>query len=363
MAKKVMIFLICIIVLITAVSCGKKEEPVPDPDPKQEEIIPEPEPEPDPDSEPMPWDLFALNKLTGEYNIDKEFAGTRPVAVMVNNNTHGLPQRGIGDSDLLLEIEVEGGITRLMAFFSDYRRISQVGSVRSLRNQFLDIARPLDAMIIHVGASQYASDAVRKYGYSTLDAMGCSIVAQDKSRLDKYASEHTWFTNPGLIEKCIETKNMRKEDKSPETIFSFVEYGKEATVDDGPASIAEWSFSDGYNGKVQYDIDQKSYVLSQHGELRYDELTGKSIYFPNVFIIIASRPGYYGHGVPEYDYSSGGTGYYLHAGKYEEFTWTKDSTENKLVLKNIDGGDLEVNPGSSYIAIINTKQADTLQLS
>lgn len=359
MVKKLIAFLMCIVIMLTVVSCGKKEDPVPAHEPEQQDVIPEPEPEPEP--EPMPWDLFALNKLTGEYDLDKEFAGTRPVAVMVNNNSHGLPQRGIDECDLLLEIEVEGGITRLMALFADYRKINQVGTVRSLRNQFLDIARPFDAMIIHVGCSQYASSALQAYGYKTLDAMGCSIVAQDKSRLDKYASEHTWFTNPELIEKCIESRGMRKEDESADSIFKFAEYGKEATVDDGDANSAEWAFSNSYDSKVQYDQTAKAYKFWQHGDERYDELSGDPIHYPNVFIIIASRPGYYGNGVPEYDYSAGGTGYYLYNGKYEEFTWSKDNAASKMVFKNMDGEELEVNPGRSYIAIINTKQADTVK--
>ncbi len=352
MAKKLIVILTCIIILITASSCGKKEDPVPDPEPEHEDITPE----------PMPWDLFALNKLTGEYDVDKEFAGTRPVAVMVNNIIYCLPQRGIGSCDMLWEIEVEGGITRTLAFFSDYRKIEQVGPVRSLRNQFLDIARPYDAMLIHVGSSAYADNALNRYGYKTLDAMGCSIVEQDKSRVGKYDSEHTWYTNSSLIEKCIESRKMRINDESPDTVFNFVEFGKQAAVDDGIASSAEWAFSNSYDSKIEYDQEVKAYKFWQHDKARYDELSGDPIYYPNVFIIIASRPGYYGAGVPEYDYSAGGTGYYLCQGKYEEFTWTKDSAENKMVFKNLDGKELEVNPGRSYIAVINTKQAETVKI-
>ena len=360
MYKKLLILMICLIVVLTAVSCGQKSDPVSEPQPS-----PEPEnvtPEPDPDPEPMPWDLFALNKLTGEYDIDKEFAGTRPVAIMVNNNSHCLPQRGIEDCDLLFEIEVEGGITRLMAFYTDYRRIEQVGSVRSLRNQFLDIARPYDAMIIHVGSSAYADQAVSRYGYKTLDAMGCTIVSQDKSRLGKYASEHTWFTDSDLIESAIEARRMRLEDEAPETFFSFAEYGTEAVLDDGIATGAKWAFSDSYDGKTQYDPSTKTYTFWQHGDQRIDELSGDPIHYQNVFLMIATRSGFYGNGVPEYNYSAGGTGYYLSNGKYEKFTWTKNSAESRFEFKDLNGNDLKVNPGHSYIAILNTYHAETIEL-
>ena len=39
----------------------------------------------------------------------------RPVAVMVSNIKAFLPQYGIDDADIIYELPVEGGITRLMA--------------------------------------------------------------------------------------------------------------------------------------------------------------------------------------------------------------------------------------------------------
>ena len=363
--KKQYIALICILLaisLIAIVTLRKKDEPEPVPEPIP---VPEPAPEPEPDPGPMPWDLYSLNKLTGEYSLDKEMEGFRPVAVVVNNITHSLPQRGLKDCDVLVEIEVEGGITRLMAFYADYRKITEVGSVRSLRNQFLDLARPIDAMIVHVGCSAYASSSLSEYGYGTLDAFRCTIVAQDKARLGKYDSEHTWFTNTELIESSISSLKFRTEDNSPEPVFNFVEYGTEASLNDGKADSASWSFSDGYekyDGRIQYDQSSDSYAIWQHGEMRYDELDGEPLKFSNVFILTASRPGYYGSGVPRYDYSAGGTGYYFSKGRYEKFTWTKDSSKSRMVFTDSTGKELEVNPGRSYIAIVNTQHAGTISL-
>ena len=353
--KRVLSILLCLLLLITCSSCSKKEEPEPEPEP---EII---EPEPEPEPEPMPWDLFALNKLTGLYDIDKDHAGVRPVAIMVNNNIYCLPQRGIHDCDILIEIEVEGGITRTMALYADYLKIKEVGPVRSLRNQFLDLARPIDAMIVNVGASYFANEAVWDYGYRLIDAMNSYNVFQDESRLDDYAWEHTWFTDVPHISDSIDSLDFRTEDESPEPVFNFADYETEAQVDDGWALKAEWSFSDDYDSKIQYNHNVEAYMLWQHGDLRYDELDGKPFYFPNVFIVIASRPGYYGAGVPMYDYSEGGYGYYLYKGMFEEFTWTKDSDEDRMTFWDSDGNKLLVNPGRSYVAIINTYEADTLK--
>ena len=45
---------------------------------------------------------------------------------------------------------------------------------------------------------------------------------------------------------------------------------------------------------------------------------------------------------------------------YEKFTWTKDDSAARMRFWDQDGNELIVNPGRSYIAVINTYQADTL---
>ncbi|MEG1407464.1 MAG: DUF3048 domain-containing protein, partial [Ruthenibacterium sp.] len=72
----------------------------------------------------------------GEYENGKRFA-----AVMINNiagspSQNARPQWGLSAADVLVEIKVEGGITRFMGLFPDYAKMPQVGPVRSARDQF-----------------------------------------------------------------------------------------------------------------------------------------------------------------------------------------------------------------------------------
>ena len=77
----------------------------------------------------------AVNPLTGLE--DMKSATSRPVAVMVGNNDKSRPQYGIEKADMLIEGETEGGITRIMAVFSDASRVPDaVGPVRSARSPF-----------------------------------------------------------------------------------------------------------------------------------------------------------------------------------------------------------------------------------
>ncbi|MEF9866425.1 MAG: DUF3048 domain-containing protein, partial [Oscillospiraceae bacterium] len=51
----------------------------------------------------------------------------RPLAVMIDNVRVALPQRGISAADIVYEMVTESGITRLMAMYSDYETMPEVG--------------------------------------------------------------------------------------------------------------------------------------------------------------------------------------------------------------------------------------------
>ena len=91
--------------------------------PRPAEPAPTPKPTPTPTPSPEPENV---NLLTGVADLSEEAVGKRPVAVMINNIEAALPQYGISEADLLFELPVEGGVTRLMALYGDYTAVPQV---------------------------------------------------------------------------------------------------------------------------------------------------------------------------------------------------------------------------------------------
>ncbi|WP_037906642.1 DUF3048 domain-containing protein [Actinacidiphila yeochonensis] len=81
----------------------------------------------------------ARNVLTGEPGQ----AG-RVLAVKVDNVAAARPQTGLNDADLVYAIEVEGGLSRLMAVFDDRHLPSVVGPVRSARETDLQLLAEYD---------------------------------------------------------------------------------------------------------------------------------------------------------------------------------------------------------------------------
>ena len=74
---------------------------------------------------------YEANVLTGEPKGADYPEGQRITSVMVNNIVAARPQRGLSKADILFEIKVEGGITRFMPVFTDYKTIGEIGPVRS----------------------------------------------------------------------------------------------------------------------------------------------------------------------------------------------------------------------------------------
>ncbi|MEG0020292.1 MAG: DUF3048 domain-containing protein, partial [Oscillospiraceae bacterium] len=111
------------------------------------------------------------NYLTGKAFTDGQDKTARPIAVMINNAKLALPQSGLESADLIYEMVTEGGITRLMALYSDINTMGVVGPVRSARDQFVQFLLPLNAVYVHIGTSIYAKEMLNFYSYQDIDGL------------------------------------------------------------------------------------------------------------------------------------------------------------------------------------------------
>ena len=119
-----------------------------------------PEPE---EPEPAP-----ANSLTGETAAEgyDEAAGERRVAAfVVENAPDARPQWGLDDEnyspDIVLQGEVEGGITRTLWMYADYEKLPEIiGPTRSARPPFIKFSELFDSIFIHWGMSHSKGDYV-----------------------------------------------------------------------------------------------------------------------------------------------------------------------------------------------------------
>ena len=310
-------------------------------------------------------DKTAYNYLTGNDDMAADLVGRRPYAVSVNNILDCWPQYGLSQADIIYEIETEGGITRMMALFMDIRGVPLIGSIRSLRDQFLEAVYPLDPIIVHYGTSVYVDKTLAHNNLRTLDAKQlASAVYVDRERMAAYAIEHCKFTSAQLISETLPAAKIKETlNTRVEHAFNFASEDEEVSPSLGAASELAFSFSSYGGGDFRYDEPSQKYLKWQYGKPQLDAGNDdRQLAFDNVFVLFAAISQLDGTELVSVDYAAGGEGVYLSRGRYEKFTWAKSALENNFVFTDENGNELEVNRGNSYLAVVRDTRADKLRI-
>ncbi len=298
-----------------------------------------------------------VNVLTGE-SLDKDTPkGLRPVSVMVGNNPSAMPQRGLGDADVVYELLVEGGITRLMAVYSNPGTVPQVGPVRSTRDAFVQLAVPLNSIHAHIGGSVYAENLLNTLTYQDLDGyyLGSTTFSFDNARTqprpDGKAAEDCWFTDAALIEHGMEQMEL------PATgdrylLFNFTDSAPDSGDD---AAHISYAYAEASEAAFDYNPELASYAKSLYGKPHADE--GDAVLnFTNVFLLFSKTRTKTDDYTLEYDFN-GGSGYYFCGGKAQPIRWEKGEPTEPLRLYTEEGKTLPVLQGTSFIGFVPQAQA------
>ena len=278
---------------------------------------------------------------------------TRPYAVMINCHSAALPQSGLGDAYIVYEIMVEAGITRMFALFKD-KDFTKVGSIRSVRNQYLGYAFENDAIIVHAGGSAEADGRIANEKIDHIDVDG-KYGQRDKELRKKRAYEHTLFTNSNLLSQAINDNNIRSttDNKSLLTYSADeLDLSKYATT---PANKVSIKYSSYRTSNYDYDETNRTFLRSMNNTKNTDLVTGEQYKVKNIIVYGVKYTSYTDHGYSGYQRISNigqGEGYYITDGVALPITWSKASEKDKTIYKIKETGeDLIVNDGNTYIQI------------
>lgn len=303
------------------------------------------------------------NPLTGQAGYDQSARLNRPVAVMVNNIEQSLPQRGISKADIVYEMPVEGGITRLMAVFSDYHDLPEIGSIRSARHDYVELVLPLDAIYLHFGESQAAKSAIAKYGVDDIDGLAYSNTAFrfDSERAKKKAREHCYFSDASLLSAGIEKKEIRTTLSAPlSPLFDFEETADASMTETALAVSAPMSGI--CTPTFTYDAASGLYKKGQYGGDHIDETTRKAVEVQNVFLMytdVSLMPD----GLHKEIDMSKGHGYYFTNGKMQPVTFQKTDEQSSIKVFAADGSECKVTPGQTWFCVIPSEFEKKLSIS
>lgn len=330
----------------------------------------EPEPEPEPPYEPA--------VLTGLPKGEDYPEGQRIAAVMVNNianasTNDARPQNGLSGADILIEIKVEGGITRFCALFTDYRKIEYICPVRSARDQFFQLFLPFQPMFIHIGESVVQTQYKKDFGYEDLDVNFDDIgFSYDSSRKAQGIREwETAYLTAEDIQRGLDKKQTDIYRTYSSAFFDFVNYNEPNRVLTGDDAMGiKIVHSQSYRTYFDWDAASGKYLMSQyslrHRDIRpsTDANNDEQLGFENVVVLFTDfdvypDPGGSGYDLQKVNYSFGGVGYYFNGGKAEPIRWLKGSPMEALRLVDAEGNEtsVKVNPGKTYIAVVDLDMA------
>ena len=294
----------------------------------------------------------------------------RPLAVKIDNAPTARPHYGISQADIVMELLVEGFITRLAAYFHS-QDPGTIGAVRSVRFSDRYTTPMVRGSLVFSGASQLIEGLVRG------DIERGAYVG-----VSPQLGQGSTFYRSGVDGRVI-----------PHNLFTSSQALREATASvggGGPVDVPRWDFLasanhadnvGGFLGSIsaervlipyrldarvlyQYDAASHTYARLQSASsaLNYqreiDGMNGQAIAARNVVIIntdiwvtdVVDDAG----GAPSLDMRLTGVGKasVFRDGRRQDGTWSRASFTDAFVFTNLYGQKIYLSPGQTWIHIL-----------
>lgn len=281
-----------------------------------------------PAPEPKTW------PLTGE-NAGR-LPKRRAVVVKIENTDSSDPQRGLGSADLVVEELVEGGLTRLAAFYYSSMP-AQVGPVRSLRGTDIAVVKPANAVLVASGGAPKVMQRTRR-----ADVVTAPEGTAGYYRVDNRPSPYNLFVNLQKLPKD-KLSGPRPSDYLPWGTAKSLRGGKPAkhvTVQFSGGTSTEWT----WNGRGWRRGDSHA---AQGDDFRPDNVLAL-----RVKQVDAGYSDAAGNPVPESVLTGRGAATLFHQGRAHRGTWVKKAPGRPLRLVTAGGKKMPVPPGHTWVELV-----------
>ena len=285
--------------------------------------------------------------------LDAPFTG-RVHGHTISNMQENMPHVNLCKADVVMEMYVNmNNIVRCLALYSDIASVEAIGSTRSTRPMFNDIAQHYSLIVSHAGGSDTALNDADDRGveHLNIEAWDVQQVVQTSYRDKEYkrSLENSLFGIGSGIKAYAEAQGWPMELEK-DYGFRFTENGTPAGGEAASKISLTFKYKEAKKDThMVYDAELGKYVWNQYNKEMTDQITGEKEAFTNVLILdtAVSNNGIY-HAA---DFIAGGTGYYACGGLIAPITFTCEGDTEPLRFWNADGTELLMGVGNTYIAI------------
>ena len=315
-----------------------------------------------------PTDNSSDTSIVENYEYDKEkmspFTGLelspelwlkrprRVIAFKVDNNLNARPQSGLQEADTVMEILVEGGMTRFLAFYMD-KTSSYVGPIRSARPTDPNLVRPYGGILVVSGATAGLIPAIRELGVPVLE----EVSAPTMFRIANRKAPHNLYADTELVREYIDQKGfLFNQDVDP-----LYDFGNDQSNWETGAGRVTVKYSDFTTVIWKLDNDQYSRFIVDgyspeddavaHNFITRDGYTD-ILQIPTVVVIqgplyndeVTTLPSVLTVGVGPVTIFSDG--------KYIEGTWRRNDITDPFEFIDANQNPIEVPPSKQWIHIL-----------
>lgn len=303
--------------------------------------------------------LTGVNYPEGEA---ENWINTRPLAVMVNNYVDARPQSGLIYADLVYEVVAEGGITRFLAFYLS-ETPEKIGPVRSTREYYLVLVKELgDAMIMHIGWSPQALEAIETWPVRSLGRGGGTFWRENPRNV---AVEHTAYTDGKELRTIADNLGWDGTRDFVTWVFKDDQTKYQDMPEAKNLSIDFWYEGD-YSAIFEYDEETNTYLRYMGYDVdgnpipHLDQDTEEQIRLSNVIVQFVAESPIIGDDKArlEYELVGSGAGLVFIDGRVVETTWTKEGRDERTLFYDENGDQIEFNRGKIWISIVPDRNVD-----
>ena len=300
------------------------------------------------------YDKEKMSPFTG-LELSPEIWLKRPrrvIAFKIDNNFNARPQSGLQEADSVMEILVEGGMTRFLAFYLD-KTSAYVGPIRSARPTDPTLIRPYGGVLVVSGATAGLIPTIRDLGVPVLE----EVSAPTMFRISDRVAPHNLYADTELVREYIDQKGfLFNQDVNP--IYSFGNNqsswstgANRVTLKYSDFTTVIWKFDNEEYNRFIIDGYSSNDEAVAHNFITRD---GYSDILKSPTVVVIQGPLYNDEATTLPSVLTVGVGplTIFHDGNYVEGTWRRNDITDPFEFLDTNQNKIEVPPSKQWIHLL-----------
>jgi hypothetical protein len=273
------------------------------------------------------------------------------IAVKIDNHPGARPQSGLLEADAIVELLVEGGFTRFIAFFHD-NETDLLGPIRSIRPTDSTIILPTGAPLFMSGGQPWVQSLTASRGVRLLGE------SSGMYRTSLHAVPHNLYGNTETLRARADARGFT--NNPPGHIFTIDNWD----YPDETATEIRLAWSGNTRVVWTYSEETRTYLRTMNNSVHNVQDVDRNMtqIAVDVLVILESRlytatPPGDGTPVPALDTVGSGDAWVFARGRMWQGTWHRGSISDPYTLRSADGSTAVVPAGLSWTSVFPAGQS------